>query len=233
MGPAGGALSGDYGKPMNRWRRDALISQAVELLAGVPEYIWDGERLPVPVEEIADSHLGLLVREADDLSDAPGLPDGAADSQLSGLLLVGRREIWVNAAEARRWPRRRRYTVAHEVAHWVLHRSDGVAVRCRAADVTPAGVPMRVEEEALSGRQPVAFFDDGVGDAGGPRLDAMEDEANVFAGALLMPPHLMRQVYDQSGGDLERVADAFECSLSAVSPRWHGLYAYRAPYPPW
>jgi hypothetical protein len=43
--------------------------KALELLSDVPGYVWDGERLPVPIEEIADSHLGLLVRETTNLGD--------------------------------------------------------------------------------------------------------------------------------------------------------------------
>ena len=50
----------------------------------------------VPVEDIAESFLGLLVK------DAP-LEDG-----VSGMLRIREREISVNASEGVRWPRRRR-----------------------------------------------------------------------------------------------------------------------------
>jgi hypothetical protein len=213
----------------------ALIGRAVEFLADVPEFVWDGEELPVPIEAIADSHLGLLIREVDDMGSAPSLPAGASGMQISGLLLPALREIWVNAAEARRWPRRRRYTIAHELGHWVLHRSGGLAVRCRTGDVRPVPVLLRSER----GGPHVASYDDGMpgrvqpewverhdaGPAADP-IETKEDEANLFAGALLMPPRLMRRVYDECGGDVERVADTFQCSLSAVTPRQRALYEY-------
>ena len=80
--------------------------------ARVPDWIWNGETLPVPVEDIADSCFGLHVRDVDDLHSAPGVPDLPATQSLSGLLLPARGEIWLNAAEALEWPARRRFTNA-------------------------------------------------------------------------------------------------------------------------
>jgi hypothetical protein len=39
--------------------------RAEAVLAGLPSYVWDGERLPVPVEDIADSGFGLLARDVE------------------------------------------------------------------------------------------------------------------------------------------------------------------------
>ncbi len=69
---------------------------AQSFLASVPRYIWDGVGLPVPIEEIADSYAGLLVRDVVDLTTAPGAPLLAGGQSLSGLLLPARGEIWVN-----------------------------------------------------------------------------------------------------------------------------------------
>ena len=80
------------------------------MLASVPDWIWNGDTLPVPVEHIADSCFGLHVRDVGDLSAAPGVPSLGEGQSLSGLLLPGVGEIWVNAAEARDWPARRRFT---------------------------------------------------------------------------------------------------------------------------
>ena len=44
-----------------------IEERADELLAAVPPYIWDGSGPPIPVEEIASSYYGLLVRDMDDL----------------------------------------------------------------------------------------------------------------------------------------------------------------------
>jgi IrrE N-terminal-like domain len=104
---------------------------AEEFLARVPTYVWDGATLPVPIEEIADTHVGLLVRDVDDLGQAPGAPQLGEGQSLSGLLLPALGEIWVNASEAREWPPRRRFTIAHELGHWALHRNNDRSVFCR------------------------------------------------------------------------------------------------------
>src|SRR5919108_783500 len=109
--------------------------RAEEVLAAAPTYVWDGERLPVPIEDIVDSVYGLLVRDVDDMSTAPGAPPLAPGQALSGLLLPDRGEIWVNADEARRWPPRRRFTIGHELGHWLMHRPDGRSLFCRSSNV--------------------------------------------------------------------------------------------------
>jgi hypothetical protein len=109
-----------------------VISEAERVLDAAPGYVWDGERLPVPVEDIADSVFGLLVRDVKDMATAPGAPALQDGQALSGLLLPGRGEIWVNADEARQWPPRRRFTIGHELGHWVMHRAPGRS-RCSAS----------------------------------------------------------------------------------------------------
>ncbi len=115
------------------------------MLDRLPAYVWDGETLPVPVEAIADSVYGLLVRDVslDEMRGAPGAP---SVTDLSGLLLVGPGEIWVNAAEASEWPGRRRFTIGHELGHAELHAPAG-PVFCRAASVTERPA-LDIEEEA-------------------------------------------------------------------------------------
>ena len=102
-----------------------IIGAAETVLAGVPAYVWDGERLPVPIEEIVDTCYGLYVRDVDDMATAPDAPALTPGQSLSGLLLPARGEIWVNADEARQWPPRRRFTIGHELGHWVMHRTAG------------------------------------------------------------------------------------------------------------
>src|SRR5829696_8048800 len=157
--------------------------RAEAVLERVPDWLWNGERLPVPVEDIADTCFGLLVRDVEDLSRAPGAPplDGG---QLSGLLLAGPGEIWVNAGEGRSWPPRRRFTIGHELGHWELHRPGARgAVFCRHATVA-------------------------------------EEEANVFAAALLMPAHLIRRYY-RPNGDFHKLCRRFGASGAAMGRRLH------------
>jgi IrrE N-terminal-like domain len=179
------------------------VSRDPELLAervldGVADWIWDGETPPVPVEHIADSSFGLFVRDVEDLTAAPGVPDLPGATGLSGLLLPSVAEIWVNAAEARDWPPRRRFTIGHELGHWCMHRSGG-AIWCRATAVDPE-------------------------DRGRTAYPREESEANEFAAALLMPAHLVRRHYERlrrsdPAGYFEQLCRIFGASGAAMSRR--------------
>jgi hypothetical protein len=107
---------------------------------------------PVPVEAIAEDLLGLRVAESESL-------------EVSGMLLPAEREVWLNVTES---PERRRFTLAHELGHWVCQvlEGRGAPVMCRADEV-------------------------GVGEG-----RALEREANVFAAELLMPEELVRERFD-------------------------------------
>jgi hypothetical protein len=176
------------------------IEQLAEAFLGdVPPYIWDGQSLPVPVEDIADSHLGLLVRDVEDLTLAPGAPTLTAGQGLSGLLLPNRGEIWVNAAEAREWPARRRFTIAHELGHWRLHRDVEHAVYCRAAMID---AELKTDTSSLP---------------------ASEEEANAFAAAVLMPAPLIREQYVACDRDFDRLCRRFASSGAAMGKRLHAV----------
>ena len=64
---------------------------AEEFLASIPSYVWDGATLPVPIEEIADTHVGLLVRDVEDLGTAPGAPELGHGQALVGPAAPGGR----------------------------------------------------------------------------------------------------------------------------------------------
>ena len=165
--------------------------QAERILADVPAWIWDGERLPVPVEDIVDSCFGLHVRDVEDLSAAPGAPALEQGQQLSGLLLPARGEIWVNADEARRWPPRRRFTIGHELGHWVMHRTGQETLFCRRTTVQDAHAVAAV----------------------------IEEEASQFAAELLMPRWLLVREHAACGGDIEQLCARFASSRAAMERR--------------
>jgi Zn-dependent peptidase ImmA (M78 family) len=116
-------------------RADALRARYHEL--------YEADELPVPVEAIAEDLLGLFVEEVD-------------LNGVSGLLYPAERLIQVNANDA---PTRRRFTLAHEVGHWVcqVQEGRGAPLMCRAEDIAPGAD------------------------------QALEREANIFAAELLMP----------------------------------------------
>ena len=130
--------------PVTDPRADALRRRYHELFGG--------EELPVPVESIAEDLLGLSINEAEELP-------------VSGMLLPAERQIWVNAREAQESPGRHRFTLAHELGHWICQCLEGrmAPVYCRAEDV--------------------------VGEAD----RSLEREANVFGAELLMPEGAVRQ----------------------------------------
>jgi IrrE N-terminal-like domain len=171
--------------------------RAERVLAAAPGYIWDGETLPVPVEELVDSVYGLLVRDVEDMRAAPGAPSLAEGQSLSGLLLPARGEIWVNAEEARIWPPRRRFTIGHELGHWVMHRDGQQALFCRRTAVD--------ERRA------------------GPARD-IEEEASAFAAALLMPQWLFVREHARAGGHVPALCAAFGTSTAATERRVAALF---------
>jgi hypothetical protein len=182
-------------------RSPEIEQRAERVLTAVPTWIWDRGTLPVPIEHIADSWFGLHVRDVQDLRTAPGVPDLPATERLSGLLLPEAGEIWVDAAEAREWLPRRRFTIGHELGHWCLHRAGG-AVWCRSQTVDPDETP------APSRRA----------------YPPEESEANEFAAALLMPAHLVQRHYEwlrrrDPEGCFQQLCRTFGASGAAMSRR--------------
>jgi hypothetical protein len=184
---------------------EEIERRAESLLARLPDYVWDGNRPPIPVAEIADTHFGLLVRDVSpaEMRSAPGCPPLGDDETLSGLLIPSLGEIWVNADEAGEWPTRRRFTIAHELGHHVLHRTGQQTLFCRRAMVGP--VP---EEKHVVPR---------------PGLPVPEQEAPASPAALLMPADLIEQYYEGTGGDFDRLCAIFKSSGGAMGRRLHAV----------
>ncbi len=149
--------------------------------------IFGGEQLPVPVRSIAEDLLGLRVEDSATLA-------------CSGMLLPAERRIVLNAAEAEHdgTPiQRHRFTIAHEIGHWVCHCLEGAAPEvspsyCRPVDLTDAADR------------------------------SLEREANIFAAELLMPEDAVRAAWCETG-EIERVAALLDVSLLAA--HWR-LYSY-------
>jgi Zn-dependent peptidase ImmA (M78 family) len=139
--------------------------------------LFGGSLVPVPVEAIAEDYLGLTVTEAE--------LDG-----VSGLLYPAERAVFLNAAEM---PARRRFTLAHELGHWV----------CQCLEGTETPVFCRAEEVGLD-----------------PAVKALEREANVFAAELLMPEDEVRAAW---AGDPDACAAHFGVSGEAMRWRLYSF----------
>jgi hypothetical protein len=183
----------------------SIEARATGTLEAVPDFIWDGEELPIPVEDIVDSCFGLLVRDVEEMAAAP-VPGGLGGGEwISGLLLASRGEIWVNAEDGRRWPPRRRFTIGHELGHWELHRSGQQTLFCRSGHVEPSDS----QPEDL-GEPP-------------PGRPLTEEEADVFSAALLMPTHLIERHRIDCGEDVGELCRRFDCSEKAMRRRLASL----------
>ena len=150
------------------------------------EYLatFGGAEIPVPVESIAEDLLGLRIEEAD-LGDC------------SGILIPSERLIRVNASEAMSGDtptRRIRFTIAHELGHWICHArgSDDAPTYCRSQDLA---------EDADR---------------------ALEREANVFGAELLMPEAAVREAW-ATFQDAQGLAVRFGVSALAAQWRLYSF----------
>ncbi|MDQ3672731.1 MAG: ImmA/IrrE family metallo-endopeptidase [Actinomycetota bacterium] len=146
-----------------------------------------GDEIPVPIEAIAEDLLGLRVEQEWGM-------------EYSGMLLPAERKIVLNAAEAPQDAsplRRFRFTIAHEVGHWVCHvlgAGRASPVFCRAKDIS---------QDADRN---------------------LEREANVFAAELLLPEPAVRGAWDELG-DVATCAARFDVSPTAMHWRLFNLGA--------
>jgi Zn-dependent peptidase ImmA (M78 family) len=150
---------------------------------------------PIPVEKIA-VQLGLVVERA------------VLGDDVSGLLVVqdGRGVIGINTTQS---PTRQRFTVAHELGHFVLH---------------PTAMPVFIDKSFLK-----PYFSAFRNFASSTGEDILEREANSFAASLLMPEKLVHQAITELQVDLadddevEALAKWFRVSRQAMSFRLANL----------
>ncbi|SDI90449.1 protein of unknown function [Frankineae bacterium MT45] len=151
---------------------------------------------PIPVQKLAELEGAVVVHQRFDGNSTSGfmLADG------SGVV------IGVNSATSKR---RQRFTIAHEIGHMVMHRSDSLMV------------------------DSVIQFRDDLSSLG---TNTNEREANAFAASLLMPLKLvvkhMARALDAGvdGRDelISRLAAEFDVSSEAMSYRLINLGVLRA-----
>lgn len=147
--------------------------------------LYGGEGVPVPVEAIAEDLLGLRVEERWDID-------------CSGMLLPAERRIVLNAHEqvaGRNEPpiRRFRFTIAHEIGHWVCHCLEGRAPEAKPSYCRPVDLSDAADR-------------------------TLEREANVFAAELLMPEATVREAWNELE-DIAACAARFDVSPTAMQWR--------------
>jgi hypothetical protein len=141
-----------------------------------------GDEIPVPVRSIAEDLLGLRVEQAD-LGDC------------SGVLLPAERLILLNAREASydgEPTQRHRFTIAHELGHWICHAREGQALDAQPTYCRSQDIAHDVDR-------------------------ALEREANVFAAELLLPEGAVRAAWARLPS-IAAAADHFR--VSRQSAHW-------------
>ena len=170
---------------------------AAALLRDFESHFDVGDAPPVPVERIASSLLDLLIEECDDVRSIAGAP--IDEGRLSGMIVPETQTIWLDRTEAARSRGRRRFTIAHECGHWVLHIAGPEhAVCCRPQDISE-----QLVDDAHNARD----------------LRRREAEANVFARELLMPEPLVVEQARTTGTNFAAMAERFDVSVPAIRLR--------------
>lgn len=186
--PAGG------GHPwLQPGRRAAVLAAVESTLRNAPREA-DGElQLPIDVDALALA-TGLRVIGKSGL--AGSLTRNVTGVPLSGLLDFTRRRIYV---ESDNDVRRQRFTIAHELGHFVLGHGAVLG-------------PQHSDEK-------IAYGDERGWIEGAPTEDALtlaEREANRFAGLLLIPPDVLDVHVARIGVDVVELARRFNVSAPAM-----------------
>lgn len=132
------------------------------------------------------------MRDVPDLTVAPGAPVLPPGQSLSGVLLPNLGEIWVNEWEGQQWPGRRRFTIGHEIGHWVMHVPGSNGIFCRSQTVQP--------------------------ELPGIEVPPIEEEAQVFSAAVLMPSELVESSWNREGS-LDGLCARFGATRKAMTRR--------------
>ena len=146
---------------------------------------------PVDLDRVVE-HLKLSVNEK------------PLEDEYSGFLAVKEKTVVINSRHA---PVRRRFTIAHEIGHYQLHR--------RGKANTPVFIDRRV------------YFRKDSADGADYR---MEMEANAYAAGLLMPEVLLDEYLEkhphldlEKPADIKMLAEEFEVSRPAMEYRLQNL----------
>ena len=132
---------------------------------------------PVKIFDLARA-VGIKVRKSSSLGD-----------EISGLIRRNSDDSYTIITNADHFVTRRRFTVAHEIAHFALHR-----------DLIGNGVADDVlYRSGLSG--------------------SLERQANNYAANLLMPWHLINNAIEEGANSIEELAEKLKVSRTAMSIR--------------
>jgi predicted transcriptional regulator len=137
---------------------------------------------PVPVRDIAEGH-------------ALTIEDVEREDSYSGELVPELRRIKVNVRKSKA---HQRYTIAHELGHWVLYHKERL--------LEDESLPLESDPQDLD----ESDFDDQAA------YKAREGEASDFAAELLMPTQWVKADWKKYRRDVKRLIAAYEVSEEAM-----------------
>ncbi len=164
-------------------------SRSIQFIKKQVEDILQGMKLsslPIKIEDVAKK-AGLTVSPFD------------FEDDISGVLVIqdGKGVIGYNQSESRV---RRRFTIAHELGHFVLHREQSSMFMDKGFNAI-----FRSAHSGLS-----------------EQTQILEREANTFAAYILMPDHLLKEAIDKidfdlgSEDEIKNLAKVFDVSSQAM-----------------
>lgn len=143
---------------------------------------------PINIRDIV-SNYGLQVEERD---------FGNELNQVAGFIDPKSRTIYLNKNDS---DKRKNFTIAHELGHWILHRDK---------------LEMEPEKYAILYRIPLGQLS----------KDLVESEANCFAANLLVPKIYLEEFTKKGVTDQYQLADAFNVSAEVIGFRSKDVSRY-------
>ncbi|MBF0214755.1 MAG: ImmA/IrrE family metallo-endopeptidase [Magnetococcales bacterium] len=179
-------------------QKEEIEAASRRLLLGHYRQFGPAGFLPIPVEEILESHLSLTL-EFDDLKTRLGLRDVLGATWVNDRRVVI--DLSLDPTVDPRKEGRYRFTLAHELGHWELHRhefEDGTARRGAFRQQIPPSIVCRTST----------------------CKDPMEWQADLFAGYLLMPTKMINDAWSSIFGTTDSYMAAEE--MAELSSRKDG-----------
>lgn len=177
-------------------KHDEIENATLCLLAEYGRKYSDVIEPPVPVEEILEAHLGLTL-DFDNLTARIGVPDVlGATWILDKLVLVDQS---LDPTDNPRKEGRYRFTLAHELGHWELHRHGFLA---------------NAAQPSLFGDKPAPS----IVCRSSSRKEPMEWQADMFSGYLLMPKEMVFAAWRQRFGNMDPYVAKDE--MANLSAKW-------------
>ena len=169
-----------------------MISKKIEGLATQLLSELNINELPIPIRKIAELK-GLIIHPFD------------LGANISGVLVIDKEQgtIGINPLES---PVRQRFTIAHELGHYLLHRES--------------------ESLFVDKHFKILFRSQGQTSTEIKK----EQDANAFAAAILMPKNRLEEKINESSFDLtddeavKRIAQMFDVSVMAMTYRIANLH---------